>query len=315
MSAETFYLEMNDGERVAVHAWRPSSTPTAVLQICHGMAEYAMRYERFAEAAVASGYAVFAADHRGHGLTAGSLDKLGYLADRNGFDRVVEDQREISRAIQARIPGRPIVLFSHSFGSFVGQGFIERYGREISGAILSGTRGPDPITVCSGRFLAHAICLFSNRRKPSHFLTQLSFGGCNKRIPDAQSPNTWLSRDAREVEKYDASPWSGFPCSAGFYRDLMDGLSQIHRKRALAGIPRSLPVLMLVGEDDPIGSYGKTVRALERRYRANGMARVTVKTYRKARHELLNDVNRDEVTADITEWMGQTLREAQMGQA
>ena len=315
MSAETFYLEMTDGARVAVHAWLPSTSPIAVLQLCHGMAEYAMRYERFAEAAVASGYAVFAADLRGHGLTAGSLDKLGYLADQNGFNRVVEDQKELVRVIGERVPGVPIVLFGHSFGSFIAQGFIERYGEEIVGSILSGTRGPDPLAVCSGRLLAHAICLFADKRKPSRFLTQLSFGGCNTRIPDAQSPNAWLSRDSNEVDKYDASPWSGFPCSAGFYRDLMDGLAQIHRKREIARIPRSLPVFLLVGEDDPIGSYGKTVRALERRYRACGMDRITVKTYPKGRHELLNDVNRDEVTADILGWMDQALRESRREQA
>jgi alpha-beta hydrolase superfamily lysophospholipase len=315
MSAETFYLEMTDGARVAVHAWLPSASPTAVLQLCHGMAEYAMRYERFAERAVASGYAVLAADLRGHGLTAGSLDKLGYLADQDGFARVVEDQRELTCAIKDRFPGIAVILFGHSFGSFVAQGYIERYGADIVGSILSGTRGPDPVAVVSGRLLSRVVSLFVDRRKPSRFLTYVIFGGCNKRIPDATSPNAWLSRDPSEVDKYDASPWSGFPCSAGFYRDLMDGLSRIHRNREIAKIPRTLPVLLLFGEDDPIGSYGKTVRALEQRYRASGMERVTVKAYPKGRHELLNDTNRDEVTVDILGWVGQTLRKTQTGQA
>ncbi len=308
MSAETFYCQMSDGERIAVHAWKPAKTPTAIILISHGMAEYAMRYERFAEEAIKAGYAVFAADHRGHGITAGALDKLGHLADKNGFFRVMEDQFELTGEIKKRLPGLPLVLYGHSFGSFIAQLYIERHGSELAGCILTGTRGPDPAIVLSGMLVARAVTLFSNPRKPSHFLTKMSFGTCNERIPDATSPNAWISRDAEEVDKYDASPWTGFVCTSGFYRDLTWGLSAIHRKREIDKIPKDLPVYLLTGEDDPISKYGKTVRLLEKLYRSSGMKRVTSKYYPGGRHELLNDTNRAEVTSDMIGWISQVLK-------
>ncbi len=307
MSAETFYLETSDGNRLAVHRWIPDGATKAVIQISHGMAEYAMRYERFAEEARARGFAVYAADHRGHGLTAGSLDRLGHLADEKGFFRVAEDQMELTDVIKTRHPDRSVILYGHSFGSFVAQWYLTRYAGKIDGCVLTGTRGPDFPLVAAGHLVARLACLRSKGRTPSRFLTQMSFGACNKRIPDARSENAWLSRDAEEVEKYDASPWSGFTCTAGFFRDMTEGLLSIHKKGEMAKIPRSLPVFLAVGEGDPISNYGKTVKRLEKRYKALGLNAVSSRYYPEARHELLNEVNRDEVTRDILGWIENTV--------
>ena len=303
MTGETFLFKASDGNDIAVHHWLPEADPSIVILISHGMAEFAARYDRFAEAANARGYAVFAPDHRGHGETAGSLSKLGYLADGDGFGRVMEDLHEIALDLKSRYPGKPLVLLGHSFGSFVSQFFIESYGDLLKGCVLSGTRGPDTVTVAFGLIFAKLVSFCCGRKKPSPFLTQLSFSANNKRIQNPESPNAWLSRDAAEVEKYDASPWAGFTCSAGFYRDLASGLSRIHRKGNIARIPRGLPVFLLCGSDDPVGAYGKTVRALADLYTSSGMSDVALKIYEGGRHEMLNETNRDEVTADILDWI------------
>ncbi len=304
MKTDSFSLTASDGVAITVHRWLPDGKPVGVLQISHGMAEFAMRYDRFADEAVKAGMAVFAADHRGHGETAGTLDRLGYLADRDGFERVMEDQHELTVHIQGQYPGLPSVLFGHSFGSFVAQMYIERYGKLLDGCVLSGTRGPDPLTVSGGRLMAGLICLLRGKKRPSPFLTALSFGSYNARIPDAKSPNSWLSRDEGEVERYDASPWTGFVCTSGFYRDLMHGLSVIHKPASIRAIPKDLPVLIMSGTDDPVGAYGKTVARLADLYRSAGMERVSLKLYKGGRHEMLNEINRADVAADVLAWIG-----------
>lgn len=303
MIKDSFTLTASDGFSIVVHRWLPDGKPNGVLQISHGMAEFAMRYDHFAEAAVKAGMAVFAQDHRGHGETAGTLDRLGYLADRGGFERVAQDLREVTLHVQGLFPGLPIFLFGHSFGSFVSQMYIERFGDLLSGCVLSGTRGPDPLTVAGGRLMAGLVCLFRGKKRPSPFLTALSFGTYNARIPGAKSPNSWLSRDEGEVERYDASPWTGFTCTSGFYRDLMHGLSLIHRTASIRAIPRALPVLIMSGSDDPVGGYGKTVSRLAELYRAAGMGRVHLKLYEGGRHEMLNETNKAEVVADVLAWI------------
>lgn len=303
MTIPSFSLTVSDGVPIAVHSWLPETAPTGVIMISHGMAEYAMRYDRFAEAAVSRGFAVYANDHRGHGETAGSLSRLGYLADGNGFVRAMEDLHELALEIARRHPGLPVVLLGHSFGSFVSQLFIETYGHLLKACILSGTRGPDPVLGISGAIAAFVIATVSGRKKPSPFMNQLSFGTYNKRIKNPASPSSWLSRDEAEVELYDASPWAGFICTTGFYQDLTRGLLMIHRKKMIASIPRSLPVFLICGSDDPVSNYSKTVRRLASIYSEAGLVDVALKIYDGARHEVLNETNRDEVTADILDWI------------
>lgn len=303
MTASSFSLTASDDTPVVVHVWLPGTAPSGVLLISHGMAEYAMRYDRFAEAATARGYAVYANDHRGHGETARSLSNLGYLADGDGFARVMEDVHEVALEIGLRHPGLPVILLGHSFGSFIAQLFIETYGNLLKGCVLSGTKGPDPLVTVSGFCMASAVAACIGRRKPSPFLMQLSFGTNNSRVKNPESPSSWLSRDVAEVEKYDASPWAGFICAAGLYQDLTRGLMKIHRPKMITSIPRELPVFFVCGSEDPVGGYAKSVRRLAELYSEAGIKDVALKVYDGARHELLNEINRDEVTADLLDWM------------
>jgi alpha-beta hydrolase superfamily lysophospholipase len=303
MTGNTVFQRMSDGQKVAVHRWMPNGAPRGIILVSHGVGEYAMRYDRFAEAATARDFAVIAPDHRGHGETAGSLSKLGYLADGDGFSRVTEDLHEILAETKREFPSIPVFLFGHSFGSIVGQGYVERYGETLSGCVLSGTIGPDPARVFFGKILANLIASIRGRKKISPFLVQLAMGKNLERVIDPASPSSWLTRDVAEVEKYDASPWAGFMSTAGFYQDLTNGLSAIHTQKEIDSIPKRLPILFIYGTDDPVGSYGKTIGRLVELYKRASIVDVTVIPYEGARHEVLNETNRDEVTADVLAWI------------
>ncbi len=305
MKKDTILLKMSDSVSVAVHRWIPDGDPAALIQISHGMTEHALRYDYFGAALAAQGFTVYAHDHRGHGDTAKNrgLENLGYLADRDGFERVTQDLREVMGQLKKDFPGKKTILFGHSFGSFIAQNYIEQFGAEIDGCILSGSAGPRLPLVNTARFIAGLIILFRGKRHRSRFLQKLAFGNNNKRIENPASKNSWLSRDPEVVRAYDGNDYDGFMPTTGFFYDLFTGLSRIHRKRAMKGIPHELPVFIFSGTDDPVGDYGKTVEALADIYRAQGLADVTLTLYPDGRHEMLNEINKDEVIRDIIGWI------------
>lgn len=308
MKKETLNFTASDGTSLALHRWLPEDKPLGIIQIAHGMMEFAQRYDSFAEKAVKLGYAVIANDARGHGMTAGSLEALGRVNDLGSFVRCSEDLFEITLSVQKEWPGVPVILFGHSWGSFLSQMYIERHGDAIELCILSGTRGPDPFEVQGGKALTDLLCAAGNRNKRSALLFNMSFGACNAKIPKAKSPNAWLSTDEEEVQRYDDSPWCGFMPTTGFWNGLMTGLSEIHKKSAFASIPVDLPVLLFAGSGDPIGKYGKTINRLEKAYRERGMKDVERITYQGARHEPLNDTCREQVMNDMFTWIARRLK-------
>ena len=302
----TVYQTMSDGASVAVYTWLPEQAPKAVLHIVHGMAEHACRYDNFAQEACKKGFVVVASDHRGHGKTGAKSGLMGYLADEDGFGRVVDDQKEINAEIQQQYPGLPVVIIGHSFGSFVTQEYIERYGTTVTAAVLIGSAGPNP-SVFVGSMLANLNCAFKGRKSAAKFMNALVFGSYNSRVKNPNTAFDWLSRDEKEVKKYIDDEYCGFVCTAGFFQDFMRGLKRIHTQAALAGIPSCLPVLITAGSEDPVSNGGKTLKTLYRIYQDMGMQDVALKLYENARHEVLNETNKEEVTADILEWIEKKL--------
>jgi alpha-beta hydrolase superfamily lysophospholipase len=268
------------------------------------MAEHSARYQRFAEALVAAGYAVWAHDHRGHGRTAGTLDRVGILGDADGFFRMVADTREVTLLARAAHPGVPVSLFGHSMGSFVCQSYLQTWSDGIDGCILSGTNGKQGLKIRLARLLARAEAKKTGRDTPSPKLNTLSFGSFNRAFRPNRTPFDWLSRDAAEVDQYIADPWCGAVFTAGFFADFLDGLVAIEDPRNLAKVPPSLPMLLVAGAEDPVGNRGRGPRALAQTYRSLGLGSVELILYPGARHEILNETNRDEVTADILRWLG-----------
>jgi alpha-beta hydrolase superfamily lysophospholipase len=250
---------------------------------------------------------VYAHDLRGHGETAKDEKDRGYLADNEGFQRVVLDLRECIAVLKSDFPGKKIILFGHSFGSFISQSFIEQFGSEIDACILSGTSGPMGVLVELGRILSSIIILCKGKRYRSKFLHALAFGSYNKRIQKPATGVDWISRDPAEVKKYHDDPDCGFPVTTSFFYDMFTGLCRIHKKAALASIPKTLPLLIMSGTEDPVGAYGKTVSALAGIYRTIGIQDVSLKLYPGGRHEMLSEVNKEEVICDVLAWIEKLL--------
>ena len=218
----------------------------------------------------------------------------------------MDDQHEINADLKSRYPSLPLVIVGHSFGSFVTQEYLERYGATVDATVLIGTSGPNP-SVRLAALLASLTCLVKGRKAPAKLMNALVFGAYTRAVPNAKTEFDWLSRDAAEVQKYIADDRCGFLCTAGFYQDFMRGLLRIHRKKALQGIPITTPILITAGSCDPVSNGSKTLKGLFRLYQRRGIQDITVKIYEQARHEILNEINKEEVTADILHWISERV--------
>lgn len=289
---------------INVYKWEDKEiTPKAVVQIAHGMSETADRYEYFAKRLTKNGYIVYINDHRGHGKTAKHLDNVGYLAEKDGFKCLVEDMNTLTNIIKDENKDLPIYLFGHSMGSFASQRYIMEYGRNLEGLILSGSNGKH------GFILNLAEIVISNeikrygRKYRSKKLDNLIFGGNNRKFKPSRTEFDWLSRDNDEVDKYINNPFCGVLFTTGFFYDFVQGLKEIERKENLKRVPTDLPIYIMSGDKDPIGKNGKGVLKLKDRYIDLGVKDVSCKLYDGGRHEMLNEINKDEVIENILAWI------------
>ena len=287
---------------------RPTVVPGARaprrVQIAHGLAEHSARYERLALALTRAGYVVTASDHRGHGPRCPPAD-LGYFADANGWRECLDDLQAVGRRIAADFPGLPLAFFGHSTGSYMGQTHIAEHGAELAGALFSGTKGAPEAMIPIGLRIARFERWRLGPRGKSRLVQNLMFGPLNKPFKPARTPFDWLSRDEVEVDKYIADPFCGFEVTTQLAIDLLEGLSGLASPEMAARIPKTLPLYIFGGARDPLG--GK-VQGLIDVYRAAGLQRLTTKIYPDARHETLNETNRDEVTADLVAWLDANIR-------
>lgn len=296
-----------DGENVEIfyYKWSPedSSKLKGIVQISHGMAEMSSRYERLAAALTSQGYAVYANDHRGHGRTAPSLEEVGYPGDADGFSWMVRDMHQLSRIIKDENPGFPLFLLGHSMGSFLSQRYAQLHGDELRGLILSGTNGKQGLALDLGILVARAEISLKGRRTRSTSLNSLSFGSFNKSFRPARTEFDWLSRDPEEVDKYIRDEYCGGIFTAGFFHDFFRGLKEIEDAKNMAEMPKDLPVYIFSGEKDPVGGFTKGVKRLIEAYRSIGMTDITYRFYKEGRHEMLNEINRSQVIADLIDWL------------
>ena len=308
MKAAPFRLRSADGVELSVRAFLPDGAPRAVLQIVHGMGEHAARYERFAREATAAGWAVYAADCRGHGETAESAALLGHFADADGWEKVVGDVHTVRERAAASHSGLPYALLGHSMGSFIAADYLTRHGVGLRAAVLSGSAASMGPLGFALRAVARAECLRLGERARSPVLQKLLFGRFNQAFEPARTPFDWLSRDPDEVDRYVADPRCGFVLSARSFGDMARGLARYQRKDVLAKIPRALPILLVAGELDPVGGRAG-VEKLAAELRAAGLEHVDVRIWPEGRHEMLNEKNRDEVSRDLLAWLERRLRE------
>jgi alpha-beta hydrolase superfamily lysophospholipase len=301
----------NDGIEIVVDRALPAGAPNAAVIVVHGMAEHALRYARFAAELAAHGYAVYVPDLRGHGRTAGSGEQFGW-AGRDGWNGMVRDLERLAALVRERHPGVLLVLFGHSMGSVLAQRFAELHGAQLAGLILSGTFGSAP-KIGAAVAAARMMRLVRGARAPSS-LQRVMFADFNKPF-EQRTGFEWLSRDAAEVQRYADDPRCGFTFSNGLMLDMLRGYAQTWKRAEERRIPAGLPVLLFAGARDPVGRNGEALTELAERYRALGLCDVHVRVYPEARHEMLNETNRDEVVRDVLAWLDGRFQSTKMSSA
>ena len=286
-----------------IHAvqWLPEGEPRGVIQIVHGVAEYVERYAPLAHYLTERGYVVCGEDHLGHGHTAAG--QFGYFAPRGGWDLVVRDIRQLRVLQGERHPGLPYVMLGHSMGSFLTRTYLIRWPGTLDGAVLSGTgQEPAPL-VALGRLLAGGLCALRGPEYVSDLVYQLSLGAYNRAFRPNRTTADWLSRDEGAVDANLRDPLCAFRPTVSMFRDMMTGLRFIARRDNLARMDRATPVYFLSGDRDPVGSMGAGVKKVAGMFRAAGCGDVTLKLYPGGRHEMFNEINRQEVMDDLLAWL------------
>lgn len=305
MNHSTFWLTANDHTRLYVNQWMPDIPPRAVVMISHGMAEHGGRYARLAQALCAAGLGVYALDQRGHGRTA-EAGTVGLYAETDGWNKVVGDLASLNQHIGQQHPGLPIILLGHSMGSYISQAYLLHHSASLHGAILSGSNFQPVALYRAAQIIARIERARQGLRGRSALIDFLSFGSFNKAFKPNRTAFDWLSRDPVEVDKYINDPLCGFRCTNQLWIDLLGGLQQISKVSNLAQIDPGLPILVMGGDCDPV-SEGKRLKDLAHALREAGCQDVQLTLYPQARHEVFNETNRDEVTADLLAWLDQAL--------
>jgi alpha-beta hydrolase superfamily lysophospholipase len=311
---DTFNLSAGDGTRLHVYRWLPPQPPTATVQIAHGMGEHAARYRATAARLTAAGYAVYANDHRGHGPSA-DPERLGWLGS-NGWNRLIADAGDLNTHIRAAHREVPHVLLGHSMGAMLAQQFLYRFGTRIDAAVLSGSPGfPAPLMARLSSLVAREESARLGPTAWSPLLQKLIFGRSNRPFEaEASTGYEWLSRDADQVAAYVADPLCGFVLRAGSLAELFTGVRESMDVENILQIPPRLPVYVFSGSDDPVHGRERNLDRLLTRYRAH-LRRLDHRIYPGGRHEMLNEINRDQVMDDLLAWLADAVPIRMLGQA
>ncbi|UVI27492.1 alpha/beta hydrolase [Paenibacillus spongiae] len=290
---------------IHVYRWEPDiGVPiTGIVQLVHGSCEHAGRYESFAEYLTGRGLVVFANDHRGHGQSAQNSEDFGYFGERDGWALMVDDLHHLTKLVREAYPGKRLTMLGHSMGSFMARHYAVKYGEGLDGLILTGTAHYGRLLLRLARLIAAWEVWSRGSRFKSTFLYRMTYQSFNHRFQPIRTDQDWLSRDQTIVDQFVADEHCGFIFTASGFRDMFDGLLFITDRTNISHTPKSLPTILLSGTDDPVGTYGKMVEEAYHAYRAAGLTDVTMKLYDGMRHEILNEIEREQVYDDIMKWL------------
>jgi len=306
LSREDFYFDSCGHGEICAHIWCGEEKPKAVVQIVHGIAEHALRYEEYAEYLVGNGYAVVAEDHMGHGGSVINGAETGYFY--GGWFAAVDDVKKLMDIARERFGELPYFLFGHSMGSFMVRTVLAKYPDSgIAGCIICGTGWQSEALLAVSIPAAKLVCKREGEKTPSELLKKMAFGSYNKRVEHKRTEYDWLTRDDRTVNNYIADPLCGFTASGGLMRDMLTGIAYIQTREALDGMNKQTPCFFIAGGDDPVGDYGKGVRKAADAFKKAGMESVSLRIYPLCRHEILNEINGEEVYEDTLNWMDKLI--------
>ena len=307
MSArETVITYPSHDKTSSIHAllWdREGVRPHGIIQIVHGASEHCERYRSFAGFLVDRGFVVCANDHIGHGKSVADKSKLGYMSAKTGKEALIQDVGTLRRLVSERYPDIPHIMLGHSMGSFILRVYLSRHSEGLTAAVLSGT-GQQPKTLSVfGNLLARLLSAIRGDGHKSNLLHNLGMGALSKSIPNARTQFDWICTDPAVVDAYVDDEACGMMFTVGAYAALTGLTGEMVTARCAQAVPKGLPILMIAGTEDPVGEKGKAVKIAYEQYLATGCTHVSLKLYEGLRHEVLNEPIREQIYADIIEWI------------
>ncbi len=299
-------IKSHDNTPITLYKWLECENPKAVIHIVHGMSEHAARYDAFATFLNQNGYLVWSSDLRGHGKTAGSLEKVGMFAMEDGWNKVVRDIRLVNKKIE-ETSKLPIVMLGHSMGSFLVRSLMYQFPKSGDAYILSATAGHPGLLGVVGKSLSGVNTSMMGKKNRSNMMTKLAFGDFNKKYKPQRTEKDWLSRDEKVVDKYIADQYCMQIFTSQFFHDLLEGILEINKDVNIDKSPKHKPIYLFAGDMDPVGDYGKGPKTVYDKFKKMGAEDITLKIYEEGRHEMLNEINREEVYQDLLTWMEKRL--------
>ncbi|ATZ18947.1 lysophospholipase [Williamsoniiplasma somnilux] len=296
-----FQLRMIDGKELKIYEWTKVEKPIAILQLVHGSAEHALRYRKFAEKMNEHRIIVVADDHRGHGQTADlAKQELGFFAVKNGWTKIVDDLKMVNDYIHKTWNDVPVFMLGHSMGSFMARTYAIKYSETINGAIFMGVAEHNPIELFFGSTLAKIQQLILGPKKPAVFLWKISFKPLNKAFKSVKNANgnEWLTKDEKIQKEFAIDPLSRQIFTTSAFKDMFNGLTFIRKSKNIKLMRKDLPIMIMSGEDDPVGKYGQMPLKIQDKF-IHFDYNSELRLYPNSRHEILNDVEKELVINDL----------------
>lgn len=291
------FIESFDKSQIYSYEWDDVENPVGVVQIIHGMAEHARRYDEFARELNKAGYIVFADDHRAHGKTSG-VENLGKYDGVDLFEDTVQDEIFISKMLKEKYK-LPLYVFGHSYGSFLLQSYIEKCNLHDKAILCGSALMKNRPELFFAKLIAKLTLKYKGKDAPAKLIEKINYGGYNKKVKSG----SWLNSDQATANAYYKDEFNGKPMSAKFYVDFFSSFSRIYKNEYTKSIDKNKPLLIISGKNDPVGSMGKSVTNLYKFYIELDVKNVKMKLYEGARHEIINEPTREKVYADIINFL------------
>ena len=277
-----------------------------VIQIAHGMAEHHKRYENFIDILNKNGYAVYINDHLGHGKSVSDDSELGYFGENKGYMNLVRDMKKLTDIIKKENPCLPVILFGHSMGSMLARLYTSEYGNIVDGVVFCGTCGANP-AASVGITLVKLIKKLKGDHFRSELINNLAFGTYNNKFKPQRTAFDWLTTDRDIVDEYIDDPYCGFLFTTSGYKDLMELIVEINNKEWYQAVPKTLPVYLIAGKNDPVGNYGKGVYEVYDNLSEARHKNVAIDLFAGDRHEILNEKDKEKVYEYVLKWIAGIL--------
>lgn len=308
MRKEGTFLSSDGVTKIHVVTWLPKGETLGVLQLCHGMVEHILRYDDFADYMTKKGFVVVGHDHLGHGQSVVSEELHGFFQEKRGNECMIRDIHRVRQTTQRKYAELPYFLLGHSMGSFLVRQYVQLHGDGLTGLIAVGTGYFSPVALKFGQILSRALAARHGWKYHSILMDGLIFGSYNKRFCPNKTQKDWICSDEAVVEKYIQDPLCNFNFTVNGYYHMIRGISFVQKMKHVKRIPKDLPIYLTSGEQDPVGDFGKGVCIVMDQYHQAGVKNVSCKLYAKGRHEILNEVNKQDVYEDIWNWVEKIMQ-------